>query len=464
MKNFLLSEFDQVSAKQWKQKIQFDLKGADYNETLVWESLEGIKVKPFYHEEDVEGQETFSLPADHTWGIGQIIYAGNPVLANKKALDCLQRGAQSIVFQIPEPTINIEQLLKGTDLSSTPIHFQFSFLDVDHNKNILALTEGKNVKIYLNYDLLGNLAKSGNWYHIQEKDHQILDEIFQLSKNSKGTSVLGVDTSLYQNAGANMVQQLAYGLCQANEYMNHYTSVTSSTVEKSLPISFKVAIGGNYFFEIAKLRALRWLWYSLTEGYGIETDCHILALPSKRNKTLYDYNVNMLRTSSECMAAVLGGVDTVCNLPYDAIYHKDNEFGERIARNQLLLLKEESYFDEAVHAAEGNYYIESLTKQLADKALELFKKIEATGGFLKHLKEGTIQRKIKESAEKEQQLFDKEYLVLVGTNKYHNQIEKMGENLELYPFLKKDTRKTSIEPIIERRLAEQLEQNRLKNE
>src|SRR5690606_20773082 len=120
---------------------------------------------------------------------------------------------------------------------------------------------------------------------------------------------------------------------------NEYLNVTSSAVERSM--TFQISTGPNYFFEIAKIRALRKLYATLAKEYGINENCHIIATPSKRNKTLYDYNVNLLRSTSECMSAVLGGADAVCNLPYDALYHKSNEFGERIARNQLLILKHE---------------------------------------------------------------------------------------------------------------------------
>ena len=172
----------------------------------------------------------------------------------------------------------------------------------------------------------------------------------------------------------------------------------------------------------------------------------------------------MLRTTTECMSAILGGADAVANLAYDALYHKDNEFGDRIARNQLLVLKHESYFDKVNNTADGAYYIESLTDQLAEKALELFKDIETNGGLISQLIEGTIQRKINESAKKEQELFDSGKEVLLGTNKYPNQQDKMKHDLELYPFVKTNPVKTSIEPIIAKRLAESIEQNRLKDE
>ena len=172
----------------------------------------------------------------------------------------------------------------------------------------------------------------------------------------------------------------------------------------------------------------------------------------------------MLRSATECMSAILGEADTILNMPYDAIYHKVNEFGQRMARNQLLILKNESYFDKVNNAADGAYYIESITHQLSSKTLELFKQIEAGGGFLVQLKEHLIQKKIKESATKEQESFNSRDKILVGTNKYASRLDKMKDDLELYPFVKTNTRKTLIEPILEKRLSEEWEQERLKTE
>ncbi len=463
MKNdSLFSEFEAVSAKQWKQKIQVDLKGADYNETLIWESLEGINVKPFYNAEDLGGKTNISTAKNYSWQIGQSIYAGNLELANRKAADVLGRGATALIFELPDADVEWSLLFKNIPLSSTPIHLKFHFLQLAPIQGLKEYIGNQSCEIYLHHDIIGNLGRSGNWFHNMAKDHKNLEEIVQLMDGNPSVSIISVDMALYQNAGANVVQQLAYGLTHVNEYLNHFDSALKDAKEK--PIVFNVAIGPNYFFEIAKIKALRLLWKTISTAYGLTKECHILAFPSKRNKTLYDYNVNMLRTTSECMSAVLGGSDIVCNLPYDAIYHKDNEFGERIARNQLLLLKEESYFDEACYAAEGSYYIETLTKQLSEKALELFKQIETSGGFLNELKKGVIQNKIKASAIKEQQLFNEGELVLLGTNKYQNAQDRMKNDLELYPFLKQYKRKTLIAPILEKRLSEALEQQRLEEE
>jgi len=264
-----------------------------------------------------------------------------------------------------------------------------------------------------------------------------------------------------------MVQELAYGLAHANEYLNQLnnTAIAHNNIKaQDLQVTFNVALGSNYFFEIAKLRALRKLWSTLAFEYKANTHCHIMASPTKRNKTVYEYNTNMLRTTTECMSAILGGANTICNLPYDAIFHKTNKFGNRIARNQLLILKHESFFNAVNNPADGSYYIETLTEQLAEKALILFKDIEKQGGFLKQLKYGTIQRKIKESALKEQEQFNNGEKILVGTNKYASTNDKMTNEIQLYPFVKTKPRKTLIQPIIEKRLAEPLEQKRLKNE
>jgi len=456
----LFDEFAPVSAKAWKQKIQVDLKGADYNETLIWKSPEGIDVRPFYHSDDVLEHAPRISESPKKWYVAQRLFVDDAKTCNEKAQDFLKRGAESLLITIPKETIAIDLLLANIDLETIPVHFEFQFLSLNYVKSLMDYAGKRKAKIFLNLDIIGNLARKGNWFHSMDEDYHILQEIHHYAKNYPNIQVLSTDISLYQNAGAHKVQELAYGLGQANEYLNFFEEVD----QKVATMVFKVAVGTNYFFEIAKLRALRLLWDTLIQEYGIQADCHILAVPTKRNKTLYDYNVNMLRTTTESMSAILGGADVVCNLSYDALFHNDNEFGERIARNQLLILKGESYFDKVANPADGAYYIENLTRQLAEKALKLFKSMEAGGGFLKQLKEHVIQKKIKESAAKEQLRFDEGSEVLLGTNKYENENDRMKDHLERDPFLKMKKRKTLIEPVLEKRLAESLEQKRLGHE
>ena len=459
MSNFLFNEFEPVSAKEWKQKIQVDLKGADYNETLLWKTNEGITVKPFYHNDEYVSLTTETNVKK--FSICQSVFVDNEKTANKLVIDALNRGATAIQFEANEP-FNIEILLENVIASgakqSLQLYFKFNFLSLDFINELLEKT--KNRKIFLNIDPIGNLAKSGNWFTpSKEKDFDILKNL--LPKTLENINVLAIDTSLYQNAGATTVQQVAYTLAHANEYLNFITNEKIKTVKE---IQFKFSVCSNYFFEIAKLRAFNYLWSLLVKEYDLNIKAHIFTTPSLRNKTLYDYNVNLLRTTTECMSAILGGSDVVSNAAYDSFFHKSNEFGERIARNQLLILQNESYLNEASQIADGSYYIEALTEQIAEKALAIFKDIEKTGGFVKQLIEGTIQRKIEESAQKEQEQFNNGELILLGTNKHPNPQDVMKEELELYPFLKMKPRKTSIKTIVPKRLAEQMEQERLKTE
>ncbi len=452
MTKSLFDSFDEVSAKQWKQKIQFDLKGADYNEALIYKSLEGIDIKPFYHKEDLsEIDSPVSNPTK--WRNSIKIEVSNSFTGNKKALEAIQKGAESIFFVVQTEDIDPNDLLQNIT-SEIPVFIETDFFSASYIASINTVAKTNTLNIHLLIDIINNLASTGNWFHNAKKDHQYLGEI---CKYTSLKSIVSIDMSLYQNAGATMTQQLAYTLAHANEYLNHFEDKDHNPFKRN-KIIFKVAVGGNYFFEIAKLRALKVLWQVLASEYNVINECHIIAYPSHRNKTILDYNVNMLRTTTECMSTILGGADTIYNLPYDDIYHLENDFGTRISLNQLLILKNESYLDLVENPASGSYYIESLTHQLAEKSLVLFKNIEKGGGFLSQLKSGNIQRKIKESAQKEQELFDNENIILTGSNKYRNTAEVIPE-FQKSVFPGKKVRKTLLEPIIKRRLSEFIEKN-----
>ncbi len=453
MSDFLFDSFPQIPEKQWKQKIQFDLKGKDYNKTLLTHTTDGLTIKPIYHKDSYQQINAFSKRID--FNICQSIFISDEKIANYIAITAIKKGANSILFKASEP-FDISIILKEIP-TNTEIQFDLQFLSESFIKDLISHSE--NYKLFLNTDIIGHLGKSGNWYYSIQKDFEIFNNLIDLSSKINITSI---NTNHYQNAGATIIQQVAYALSHGFEYLNSISNHNASII--SFPINISFAVGSNYFLEIAKIRAFRYLWNLISTDFNIKSELHITVTPSKRNKTLYDYNTNMLRTTSECMSAILGGADTICNLAYDSIYHKKNNFGERIARNQLLILKEESYFINANKFADGSYYIESLTKEISEKALILFKDIEQNGGFLKQLKQGTIQRKIKESADIEQQLFDSGELILLGTNKYPNKEDRMKDNLELFPFVKTNPRKTLIQPIISKRLAEKMEQERLKHE
>jgi len=462
MRNFLFENFPTVTSKQWKQKIQFDLKGADYNITLITNTNEGIRIKPFYHSDSFKQLEIKPSNNKEVM-LCQSFFVKDAKTANFLAKNALKRGVDSIKF-VANKSFDPAVLL--SDLNDVDIYFQLSFLDHDFILNMIDRV--KEQKLFLNMDLIGNLAKTGNWFFNNKQDHQGLTSI--LKRSSENISVLGIDVTNYQNAGANTVQQVAYALSHANEYLNFLFKIKDNNELSNNEIegivqnmNFTFSQGGNYFFEIAKLRAFRYLWDLLLAEYDMVSEVHIAAEPSLRNKTLYDYNTNLLRSTTESMSAVLGGANTVYNLAYDTVFHKKNEFGERISRNQLIILKEESHIKNA-DTTSGSYYIEELTFEIAEKALEIFKDIENTGGFLKQLFEGTIQRKINENAIKEQAQFDTGDLILLGTNKHPNTEDKMKDELNIYPFVRKKNYKTEVQPITAKRLAEKMEKERIEKE
>ncbi len=454
----LFDEFSEMTTTEWISKITQDLKGADYDETLVWKSPEGVNVKPFYDKSDVDESLKVPIPICG-WKIGHYILVEDVKSANENAINAIKCGAESIVFCVSKETQSGTQLLSEINLKEITVYFNLQFSSIIYIKTILDFAgKGGQPNVFFNIDVLGDFVKTGNWNINEEEDFNFLNKVISLNS----TNSIQVDTSQYQNAGGNIVQQLAYSLNHANEYLNYFNE--NNILDKVESITFKVAIGSNYFFEIAKLRAFRLLWKTLVAAYNMPIKMHIVAIPTKRNKTLYDYNVNMLRTTSETMSSVLGGADMICNQPYDAIFHKSNDFGERIALNQLLLLKNESYFDKVSNAAEGSYYIEAITQNIANKAFLLFKEIEEKGGFISALKQGEIQNQIKNSAQKERERFNTKQEVLVGTNKYQNTADKMKNDLEIHSFQTDVSGDTCAVPISESRLAEEVELELLRNE
>lgn len=478
MKKRLFDDFQPVSESQWKQKIQMDLKGADYNETLVTPTPEGINIKPIYH---ADSAPAIDIPQRGTqnndWYISQKIYCGNASAANKKALNVLERGAEGILLDIPHIDVDLAVLLK--DLPEVGIQVHPRFLDLDFLKKLHKFKP----KAYVHLDIIHQLASTGNWFENQKLDHEKHSSFLNMFDGY--FSNITVNTSSYQQAGTTVTQELAYYCAHLNEYLNHYCD-TSKKHDEGVYLAFKersdeevhaersrstkaekrinidTSIGANYFMEIAKYRAYRILTKTLGNAYGIkDLGCYITATPSLRNKSLLDYNVNLLRTTTECMSAVLGGADTVINLPYDAFFNKENEFGDRIARNQLLVLKEEAYLNKVANAADGTYYINALTKELTEKALEIFKTIEKAGGFVQSLFEGTIQRKIKESDTAERELLKSNKKILVGVNKFPNTDLPLKKEYEILPFQKIEPRKTLVTPIAAKRLAEDLEKGEM---
>lgn len=450
MKELLFKDFPEVSAEQWKNQITSGLKGADYD-TLIYKSPDGIEIQPFYTSEDIKGK--IQLPPPKQWKICEQVCSKTAREANAKARNALEKGAQSLFFCIASQDMSPKEVLEGIDLATVSVYFKMEREFPVFRKALDIFLTAKEHHVKLLFDPLADLARSGNWDPTEE-------EALKAPVSRAATAAITVDSSLYQNAGANIPEQLAFSLAQMNEYLNLYRY---KGIGSSQPL-FLVASGRDYFSEIAKIKALRWLYASLAREYNLPETCQIMAFPTRRDKTIYDYNVNLLRSTTQAMSAVLGGADIVSNLAFDSSF-KNSDFGERIARNQLLVMKNEAYFDKALNVSDGAYFIENLSREFAEKGLAIFREIENSGGFIENLKKGQIQEKIRLSAQKEQELFDNGELVLIGTNKYVNPQDRMIDFVDPEDSSEKTaSEKTNIEPVIESRLSEKLERQRLQEE
>ena len=434
----LFSEFKAATAQDWKNQIVKDLKGAEF-EKLIWHNANGngFDINPFYSSEDIPAKNN-SLHTNADWDVCEQITITNEQEANARALKALEGGASGLSFYILKK-IDTNKLLK--DISIEHIYTQFFISNdalhlLDDLKNYYGKInphDGK-LKCFINIDPICLFAFYGEWHADEEKDISVLKQLVHIP----------VNVSLYQEAGANTITELACGLAHTNEYFNY---LANQQVLKDKTLHFIFSIGSDFFTEIAKLRAYRKLIALLQEQYQTNFNVHIHAQTSQQNKSHLDAYNNMLRSTTEGMSAVIGGCNSLCVLPYDETFGEASAFSSRIARNQQFVFKEESYLNKVADISAGSYYIEHLTEEIAAKAWEEFKHIESKGGFIACLKTNYIQDKIKQEADVLVQQFKEEKIVLVGVNKFQNTKEKQEVRSKKQEATSKAAIITSIKPI-----------------
>lgn len=440
-KEKLFSDFLPVSTEKWMEKITADLKGADFEKKLVWKTNEGFKVKPFYRQEDLQNLKTTEgLPGefpylrgtkkDNTWFVRQDIKVDNAKDANAKALDVLMKGVDSIGFTIKAKDLTadyIETLLN--EICAECVELNFSTCQghtVELAKLLVAYYQKKGYDLTklqgsVNYDPMNKMMKKGkDVSDFVATAKELIETLAPLPLYR----CINVNALTLNNAGAYISQELGYALAWGNEYLGKLTDAGLSVDEVAKRIKFNFGISSNYFMEIAKFRAGRMLWADIVKQYNPTCDCACKmkahAETSTFNLTLFDAHVNLLRTQTEAMSAALAGVDSMTVTPFNKTYETPDDFSERIARNQQLLLKEESHFDKVVDPAAGSYYIENLTVAIAQQAWNIFLKVEEEGGFLSAVKEGRVQNDINESGKARHIAVSKRKEILLGTNQYPN--------------------------------------------
>ncbi|MCC8173376.1 MAG: acyl-CoA mutase large subunit family protein, partial [Odoribacter sp.] len=434
-------------------KVTADLKGADFNKKLVWRTNEGFNVPPLFRLEDMENLKNLNCyPGEfpyirgnkkdnNDWFIRQDIVVEDYEQANKKALDILNRGVDSLGFVIKDcqdiTKNELAVLLKDICLESIEINFVVSCKKCRILDAFLVYVEEKGInpeKIRggINIDPLAGLLLKGKL--CCENAFEYCKELIEKFKAFKNFKVIEVGGCIFNNSGSSIVQELAFSLAAGVEYINKLMEAGISINDIAPKIRFHFATGSKYFMEIAKLRAARYLWAHIVKAYEPCCDeickMNIHSETSEWNKTVYDPNVNMLRTQTEAMSAILGGVDSYTVHSFDYVYEcKPSELGERVARNQQLLLKEESYFGRIADVAGGAYYIEELTEDFIEAAWKLFLQIQEEGGFIEALKKGFVQSAIKATAQARDLDIAMRRENFVGTNQFPNFNETIAEKL-----------------------------------
>lgn len=451
LKEKLFSEFAPVSTEEWMAKITADLKGVPFEKKLVWKTGEGFNVNPFYRAEDIEGLKTTeSLPGefpyvrgtkkDNDWEVRQNIDVTCFKGANEKALDILNKGITSLGFVIKGSDVNAENiatLLEGICPECVELNFNTCNCKAELLIGILVdYFKAKGVDIEkckgsIGYDPFKKPLVKGkdneNWV-------EATVAVLKAGAALPGYKVLAVNPCYFNNAGAYISQELGYALAWGNELLAKLTEAGCDVTEVAKNIKFNFGISSNYFMEIAKFRAARWLWAEIVAAYNPACPCackmNAHAITSKWNMTIYDAHVNLLRSQTEAMSAAIAGVDSITVRPFDETYQTPDDFSERIARNQQLLLKEECHFEKVVDPSAGSYYVEVLTNSLADVAWKLFLEVEDKGGFGAEVTAGEIQKAVNASNEARQKAVATRREILLGSNQFPNFNEVAAEKIQ----------------------------------
>lgn len=456
----LFSDFPEVSQEQWIAQVVKDLKGESFDEKLTYRSADGITIKPFYTTEDLaKYSERKPLFAHADWEVCVEIEATDATAANKKALHELNNGATAILFFVNHD-VNLEILLDNIGVEYISMQFVVEGDAIAFSKKLGEYVRAKKIEasvlnISINTDPVENLLRKGEWRQSEAADREELAGILSAYRT------ICINTAVYHNAGASAAYQVGCALAQANTYINWLSEQGAKQEELSGKFQLNVAVGPDYFFEIAKLRAFRKTFALLFAEYGIKGDLFIHAETAMRNLTVFDTHNNLLRTTTAAMAASIGGCNSLVVKPFDVTYSEGNDFSERLARNIQLVLKSESYFDKVADVSAGSFFIEELTEQLAEKAWGYFTEIEKQGGLVDALRSGFVQQQIGTFASAQQQNFDTGKEVLVGTNKFPDKHENKQDKASAINWGSEARKGKVIETLDTTRLSAKNEKERL---
>ena len=450
----LFGTFPPVTTSEWEARINLDLKGADYQKKLVWKTSEGFDVKPYYRDEDIQSIGSInSVPGEYPfirgnhalsndWEIRQDIETNDESEANRLAVDAVKRGATGVglVAAELETESDVEDLLAGIDPTKVSIHFGAASSYPALIKIVAANAKTQKLPVAklkgsFDFDPVSYLLLNGDFWKSEKSDMGQVATMVRLGKELMPVmKVINVNGHYFNSAGATLVQELGFSLASGNEYLALATASGIPVDDTAQRMMFSFGVGSNYFMEIARLRAARLLWTKIVEQYNpadeTSMQMHIHCNTSAWNKTLFDPYVNLLRTTTEAMSAIIGGTQSLSILPFDTFYKDPDEFSTRLARNQQIILKEEVYLDKVVDPSAGSYYIENLTQLIAEAAWKVFLQIEEKGGMVEAVKAGFVQDLVEKSAGLRLDDIANRRIIQLGTNQHPNSEEQMLEKID----------------------------------
>jgi methylmalonyl-CoA mutase len=421
----LLQEFPPVSTASWEEAIHKDLKGADYTKKLIWQSGEGLAVKPYYRAEDISGLDYLdAAPGDFPfvrgarlaggWRIREEIDALEPQEANLAACAAVAAGAEEIAFRNAAIANASDLAMLMANLQEIPVHFE----NVDKALLRLLIARKNPPPVSTSFDPLTNPDFAADLLHSAP---DILVPF----------TICG---AAFEEAGATAVEEIGFALAAGVDFLAEMQARNVNVDRAAASLTFSFAIGSSYFFQISKLRAFRMIWARAVESFGAahanaKTSIH--ARTSRWNKTIYDPHVNILRGTTEAMSAVLGGADSISVAPFDECYKAPDEASRRLARNTQILLKEEALLSRVADPGAGSYCLEAITDFLAREGWKTMQTVEAAGGFGKAKADGMVARTLEKSLSAREKAVASRRRIFTGTNQYANLTEKALDRIDV---------------------------------
>jgi methylmalonyl-CoA mutase len=452
----LSKQFPFPSYDEWKLEAERLLKGAPFDKIMKTDTPEGITLKAMYNEADVATNALLDTLPGHFpylrgnsilnrvangWTVQQHIDACSPESWNRKLDHALQRGQSSFRLFMPPGLDNFCYdefcaYIKGISLTNASFDI---FTGCKFTKTYEALLRFCSENEIDVTKLKGAVVSDHTRFLVENgelgvEDSFILDKIGDVTKNSIRDKItlktLLIDVSLWNESGSSAVEDIGFLASQIVYYVDEMQKRGLSADDIFSKMTFILAVSNNLFMEIAKLRAARYVFSLLAQSYGIKEEnakMRMHVVTSTYTKTLYDPYVNILRTTTEAFSAVVGGCDSLHVTHFDIALGDSNEFSRRIARNQQLVLLEESHLNATNDPAGGSYYVEALTMEIVKKGWELFLEIEDKGGFREALQTGFIQDKVNATHKQRIKNAETRKDMIVGTSVFANLEEYLRE-------------------------------------